>query len=247
MMNEKALVTKDLNAKHTKILDALLKLPENRECADCRNKAPRWASVNLGIFICMQCSGIHRSLGVHISKVRSITLDTWLPEQVAFMQCMGNKKSNNYWEAELPKDYNRSMIERFIRAKYAERRWVAQGAVQPSPELCDLSSTTIAFIEGEPKKQSPTKARRLSLDEEVLTKHMSQTGHPQRLRGCSLDIKANSVSPSQTIRALPPSNEPEKSIKKMDNCTQDLFSLVPSQGPKEEPSSRPPSSWATFD
>ncbi|KAK6921341.1 Arf GTPase activating protein, partial [Dillenia turbinata] len=62
-MNEKATVSKELNDKHAKILEGLLKLPSNRECADCRNKAPRWASVNLGIFICMQCSGIHRSLG----------------------------------------------------------------------------------------------------------------------------------------------------------------------------------------
>ncbi|KAA8542920.1 hypothetical protein F0562_024072 [Nyssa sinensis] len=94
---------------HLEILEGLLKLPENRECADCWSKAPRWASVNLGIFICMQCSGIHRSLGVHISKVRSTTLDTWLPEQVAFMQSMGNEKANSYWEAELPPSFDRSI------------------------------------------------------------------------------------------------------------------------------------------
>ncbi|KAL7229660.1 hypothetical protein ACSBR2_008215 [Camellia fascicularis] len=101
------------------MLEGLLKLPENRECADCKCKGPRWASVNLGIFICMQCSGIHRSLGLHISKVRSATLDTWLPEQVAFIQSMGNEKSNSYWEAELPPNYDRVGIENFIRTNAA--------------------------------------------------------------------------------------------------------------------------------
>ncbi|XP_041025209.1 ADP-ribosylation factor GTPase-activating protein AGD5-like [Juglans microcarpa x Juglans regia] len=127
-MNEKANVSEELNAKHIKILEGLLKLPENRECADCKRRVPRWASVNLGIFICMQCSGIHRSLGVHISKVRSTTLDTWLPGQVAFIQSMGNEKSNSYWEAELPPNYNRVGIEKFIRAKYQEKIWVPRDA-----------------------------------------------------------------------------------------------------------------------
>ncbi|KAJ0082877.1 hypothetical protein Patl1_10862 [Pistacia atlantica] len=132
-MNEKANVSKELNAKHRKILESLLKLPENRECADCKTKAPRWASVNLGIFICMQCSGIHRSLGVHISKVRSATLDTWLPEQVAFIQSMGNEKSNSYWEAELPPNYDRVRIENFIRAKYQDKKWVPRNGKARSP------------------------------------------------------------------------------------------------------------------
>ncbi|XP_071693101.1 ADP-ribosylation factor GTPase-activating protein AGD5-like isoform X2 [Rutidosis leptorrhynchoides] len=132
-MNQKANVSKELNAKHRKILEGLLKLPENRECADCKAKGPRWASVNLGIFICMQCSGIHRSLGVHISKVRSATLDTWLPEQVALIQSMGNAKSNSYWEAELPSNYDRVGIENFIRAKYEEKRWVAKDGRPSSP------------------------------------------------------------------------------------------------------------------
>lgn len=123
-MNRKAAITKELNAKHIKILEGLLKLPENRVCADCKTIAPRWASVNIGVFICLHCSGIHRSLGVHISKVRSVTLDTWLPEQIAFLQSMGNEKSNAYWEAGLPPNFNRGGIESFIRAKYVDKRWV---------------------------------------------------------------------------------------------------------------------------
>ncbi|XP_074341653.1 ADP-ribosylation factor GTPase-activating protein AGD5-like isoform X2 [Apium graveolens] len=123
-MNEKSNISKELNAKHQKILEGLLRLPENRECADCKSIAPRWASVNLGIFICMRCSGIHRSLGVHISKVRSATLDTWLPDQIALIQSMGNAKANSYWESELPPNYNRAGIENFIRAKYNDKRWI---------------------------------------------------------------------------------------------------------------------------
>ncbi|XP_073026299.1 ADP-ribosylation factor GTPase-activating protein AGD5-like isoform X1 [Primulina eburnea] len=132
-MNEKASVSKELNDKHRKVLEGLLKLPENRECADCKSKGPRWASVNLGVFICMQCSGIHRSLGVHISKVRSATLDTWLPEQVSFIQFMGNEKANSYWEAELPPNYDRVGIENFIRAKYEEKRWISKNGKPKSP------------------------------------------------------------------------------------------------------------------
>ncbi|KAL9324341.1 hypothetical protein ACSQ67_009198 [Phaseolus vulgaris] len=161
------------------ILEGLVKLPDNRECADCGTKAPRWASVNLGIFICMQCSGIHRSLGVHISKVRSTTLDTWLPDQVSFMQLMGNARSNKHWEANLPPNFDRNGcgIERFIRLKYVEKRWASKGELLPTSK-----SAEIIFNSNEsPAAGAKTviqKNRRLSLEESILVKHMKHVPPP---------------------------------------------------------------------
>jgi hypothetical protein len=51
-------------------------------CISSDELGPRWASANLGIFFCIECSGIHRNLGVHISFVRSVNLDTWTKAQV---------------------------------------------------------------------------------------------------------------------------------------------------------------------
>ncbi|XP_047953886.1 ADP-ribosylation factor GTPase-activating protein AGD5-like [Salvia hispanica] len=65
--------------------------------------------------------------------VRSATLDTWLPEQVAFIHSMGNEKANSYWEAELPPNYDRVGIENFIRAKYEDKRWVSKDGNLKSP------------------------------------------------------------------------------------------------------------------
>ena len=115
------------------IVQDLLKIPENSICADCQKKAAKWASTNLGIFICIDCSGIHRSLGTHISFVRSCTLDEWSLEQAHFMESVGNAVANAYWEAELPADFVRpdpvakyDMIN-FIKQKYVSRKWAAAG------------------------------------------------------------------------------------------------------------------------
>uniref|UniRef100_A0A4W3HU44 Arf-GAP with coiled-coil, ANK repeat and PH domain-containing protein n=1 Tax=Callorhinchus milii TaxID=7868 RepID=A0A4W3HU44_CALMI len=71
----------------------------NGNCCDCGESDPRWASINIGITLCIECSGIHRSLGVHFSKVRSLTLDSWEPELLKVMCELGNNVINRIYEA----------------------------------------------------------------------------------------------------------------------------------------------------
>uniref|UniRef100_A0A0D3GIK3 Uncharacterized protein n=1 Tax=Oryza barthii TaxID=65489 RepID=A0A0D3GIK3_9ORYZ len=107
-------------------LKELLHKSENRICADCSSPDPKWASANIGVFICLKCSGIHRSLGTHISKVLSVTLDEWTDDEInSMLEVGGNSYANAIYEAFLPGGYHKphpdsSQEERadFIRSKY---------------------------------------------------------------------------------------------------------------------------------
>ncbi|KAL7544128.1 hypothetical protein ACHAXR_013522 [Thalassiosira sp. AJA248-18] len=102
-------------------------LEANSVCADCGNLDPDWASLNLGVVVCIECSGVHRSLGVHVSKVRSLRLDEMREHEYNLLLELGNDKVNCIWEAGLhhqkgwtkPKgNAPRKAKEEWIKSKY---------------------------------------------------------------------------------------------------------------------------------
>ncbi|XP_040065968.1 centaurin-gamma-1A isoform X3 [Ixodes scapularis] len=113
-------------------------VPGNSHCADCDTPHPDWASLNLGTLICIECSGIHRNLGSHMSRVRSLDLDDWPPGNVAVMMALGNAAANALWEGSTRgctkpcPTSGRDEKERWIRAKYEQREFLTPLANPPT-------------------------------------------------------------------------------------------------------------------
>ncbi|XP_072307578.1 LOW QUALITY PROTEIN: arf-GAP with coiled-coil, ANK repeat and PH domain-containing protein 3-like [Eucyclogobius newberryi] len=164
------------------LLQRVQTLPGNEVCCDCGQSGPCWASINLGILLCIECSGIHRSLGVHCSKVRSLTLDSWEPELLKLMCELGNTVINQIYEATCDEGgakkpspaSSRQEKEAWIKLKYVEKRflkklggatlveaerkhrpWAVKKCQRNSNSLRRLNKTQRKYKRGEPGGAAP--------------------------------------------------------------------------------------------
>ncbi|KAG9514255.1 ArfGap-domain-containing protein [Aureobasidium sp. EXF-3400] len=150
-------VSKRQQARNERMLHDLLKVPGNDRCADCAARNPAWSSWSLGIFLCMSCAALHRKMGTHISKVKSLSMDSWSPDQVDNMKRVGNVTSNRTFnpqnvKPDIPTDADEvgGVMERFIRQKYEHKAFVG-----PRPRSHTVGGASVSSNEGVPPPLPP--------------------------------------------------------------------------------------------
>ncbi|KAK6925411.1 Arf GTPase activating protein [Dillenia turbinata] len=210
-------------------------------------------------------------------EVRSTTLDTWLPEQVAFMQSVGNERSNSYWEARLPPNVDRSQIKKFIRSKqlviespstllfhflvvwdirHMERRWVSKKSAHTIPKPIEKCNRPNNLVDGVAKRNLRKKTRTHSLDEGMLNNYTARvapqpTARPHWVTPSFSELAFFHLHFTATYVSAIPSGNSSKAKpaapSKQTGVAVDLYDLLYVQELKLNHSSLPPSSWATFD
>ncbi|CAM4818481.1 unnamed protein product [Rotaria magnacalcarata] len=125
-------------------IDFVRSITGNDKCSDCDADGPEWASINLGILLCLNCCGAHRGLGVSLSKVRSLHMDTWDLETLIVMGELGNTVVNGIYEANPSNDVKKPSAETdaLTRRSYIEAKYVQKTFLRPLPASNQIRSTT---------------------------------------------------------------------------------------------------------
>lgn len=180
----------NLKELRQRIVSQVRRLPGNEFCADCSGKDPTWLATNLGVLLCIECSGIHRDMGVHISRIRSIELDKLGTVELLQAKAVGNGGFNEIMEATLNDDLkptaSSKMDERkeFIRAKYIQHKYAIKSGdntekilqeLHQAVKSRDILAVLQAFAEGVelstplPGHPSNSTALHVAVEQEDLT------------------------------------------------------------------------------
>uniref|UniRef100_A0A6Q2ZPK8 ArfGAP with SH3 domain, ankyrin repeat and PH domain 1b n=1 Tax=Esox lucius TaxID=8010 RepID=A0A6Q2ZPK8_ESOLU len=146
------------------IIEDVLRMPGNEVCCDCGASDPKWLSTNLGILTCIECSGIHREMGVHISRIQSMELDKLGTSELLLAKNVGNSSFNEIMEGNIPSlsakptpSSDMTVRKEFINAKYVDHKFARKTCTSSAAktiELCeavksrDLLSLIQVYAEG---------------------------------------------------------------------------------------------------
>ncbi|KAF4458590.1 GTS1-transcription factor of the Gcs1p Glo3p Sps18p family [Fusarium albosuccineum] len=208
------ILSKRQQARNEKVLQELVhNVPGNNMCADCHARNPGMLQISpdavksvLGVFLCMRCAAIHRKLGTHISKVKSLSMDSWSNEQVDNMRKVGNVASNNIYNPEhrkppVPVDADEadSAMERFIRQKYMNNNVNGSGKSRSPnlgegtpPPLPPKNSTKFGFRSASSifplSSKSKKEAKTIAAAQVARSPSPKPPNKPSKVFGATLDL-----------------------------------------------------------